>query len=233
MTHAGPLSWRTGAGWLVLSGGGNWEDGVTGEIDAAVLGWANLDRPVVALLSAGSPVIEAEALLEYYADLGGPSGVLIQIHSGGDAQRAENCTALADAGLVHVTDGPDISGLALALQGSPALAALQQAFEEGAAVLGVGTGASLLGSWLRSPTAESDPLPGLGWVKNVIVEPHFAGTEQAGNLRRLLRAHPECLGLGIPVGAALGLGPEGRIQPLGETQATVIVSEPEETLSKE
>ena len=33
MTRAGPLRWRTGAGWLVLAGGGKWQQGETGEIE--------------------------------------------------------------------------------------------------------------------------------------------------------------------------------------------------------
>ena len=76
MTQAGPLRWRTGAGWLVLAGGGKWQNDETDEIDAAALGWANLDRPIAVLPTAGSTTAEGEALLEYYADLGGPSGYI-------------------------------------------------------------------------------------------------------------------------------------------------------------
>jgi cyanophycinase len=224
MTQAGPLHWRTGAGWLVLAGSGRWQDGETGAVDAAVLGWANLDRPIAMLLAAGGSTAEGEALLEYYADLGGPSGYVVPIFDAAGAQQPENCRLLEQAGLVYIADGPDALGLVRAMRESPALEALERAFQYGAVVLGMGTGAVALGVWVTAHDHPERAEPGWGWLSNAIVEPRFSGSEPASRLHRLVNAHPACLGLGIPEQVALALGPGGHVETVGEEQITVVLS---------
>jgi cyanophycinase len=223
MTQAGPLQWRTGAGWLILAGGGRWQTGETGSVDAAALGWADLDRPIVVLLTAGGSSADGEALLEYYGEMGGPSGYILPIHTRADAQRTENYQLLAEAGLIYISDGPDLVGLIQTLHESPALAGLERAFDDGASIVGMGSGAVALGAWASSQDATGQVVTGWGWLPGVIVEPHFTGTESSDRLRNLLNTHPDCLGLGIPDGTALALGPNGRVETLGEGQVTVVL----------
>ena len=222
MTHAGPLCWHTGAGWLVLAGGGRWQDGETGEIDASALGWANLDRPIALVLTAGGSTIEGEALLDYYADLGGPNGYIVPISNKADAQKAENRQLLAEAGLIYIADGPDPLVLAESLHESAALEAVAQAFEGGAVVVAMAAGAVALGTWFAAE-GSTKPSPGWGWLSDIVVEPHFVKTEAADRLRNLLNAHPGSLGLGIPSGVALALGPDGQVVTVGEKQVTMVV----------
>jgi cyanophycinase len=223
MTQAGPLRWRTGAGWLVLAGGGKWEEGDTGAIDAAALGWADLDRPMALLTTAGGSTAEGEAFLDSLADLGGPGGYVVPIFDAADAQQAENCRLLAQAGLVYIGDGPDVLGLVRTLRGSPALRALAQTFDDGAVVVGMGAGAIALGAWVADCDDPQQPDLGWGWLPDVIVEPHFVGTETTGRLQSLLAACPDCLGLGIPERVALALGPDGRVETVGPGQVTVVL----------
>lgn len=223
MTQRGPIQWRSGAGWLVLAGGGEWQEGETGEIDAAALGWSDLHRPVAVLPTAGTSTAEGEALLDYYAELGGPSGCLVPILDASSAHEAENYQLLRESGLIYIADGPDPVGLVRILRQSPALEAIALAFEEGATVLGVGAGAAALGAWIAADSAEQDGERGWGWLPHVVVAPHFTGAKSTGRLRSLLDAHPQCLGLGVPDGVALGLGPTGRVVTLGEGQATVVL----------
>jgi cyanophycinase len=228
VTRTGPLSWRAGAGWLVLVGGGSWRDDPTGEVDAAALGWADLDRPTAVLPTAGQSMAEAEALLDYYTDLGGPHGYVVPIVDSSGAYLLENCRLLRDAGLVYISDGPDGLALMRALQHSPALSALTQAFQDGAVIVGVGVGAAVLGAWIEDPESTPDgqprSAPAWGWLPNVIVEPHFEGAGVSQRLRRLLDLHPDCLGLGVPAKVALGLGPTGEVESVGPGQVTVVVS---------
>ena len=225
MTQAGPLRWRTGAGWLVLAGGGDWRAHQTGAVDSAALGWAILDRPVAVLPAAGGSTAEGEALLDYYGELGGPSGYIVPIFSAADAHHAANAQLLSEAGLIYIGDGPDVLGLVRALQGSVALEAMIQAFEDGAAIVGMGAGAIALGAHVADHKRPTQTEAGWGWLQGVVVEPHFTATESAARLRAMLNAHPDCLGLGIPDGVALALGPDGRVETVGEKgQVTVVVS---------
>jgi cyanophycinase-like exopeptidase len=218
MTQAGPLRWRTGAGWLVLGGGGSWRAGETDAIDTAALGWTNIDQPIAVLLAAGGSSADGEALLDYFIELGGPNGYILPIHSSADAQRVENCRLLAEAGLVYIDDGPDLLGLIRSLRESPALTALGDAFSDGAVIVGMGAGAIALGAWGADQDVADQIEPGWGWLPSAIVETHFAN-----RLRCLLNTHPDCLGLGIPAGVALALGPDSRVETVGEGQVTVVL----------
>ncbi|MFW6136139.1 MAG: Type 1 glutamine amidotransferase-like domain-containing protein [Chloroflexota bacterium] len=224
LTRAGPLAWRAGRGWLVLGGGGSWRAGETGEVDAAALGWADLDRPVALVPTAGMATPEAEALLEYYADLGGPQGYVVPIYDAAGAQTGENVDLLEEAGLIYVADGPDVLGLVRAFRGSPALEAMARTFEAGAVVVGMGAGAAAFGAWIEDPGDGAGAEPGLGWLSGVVVAPRFEGAEEAHRLRHLLDLEPNCLGLGVPQGTALALGPGGEVENVGPGQVTVVVS---------
>jgi cyanophycinase-like exopeptidase len=210
---------------LVLVGGGSWREDETGDVDAAALGWVDLDRPTAVLPSAGQSIAEAEALLDYYTDLGGPQGYVVPIFDAADARLADNCRLLQEAGLIYVSDGPDALALVRALRGSTALQAMIQAFEDGAVVVGMGAGAAVLGAWIEDPESSVGEVPravpALSWLPNVIVGPHFLG---AGQLRGLLNLQPNCLGLGIPERVGLGLGPDGQVENVGPDQVTVVVS---------
>ena len=130
---------------------------------------------------------------------------------------------LAEAGLVYISDGPDLLGLMRSLRESPALTALSYAFDDGAAIVGMGAGATALGAWGIDQDIADQAEPGWGWLPGAIVEPYFAGTESSNRLRGLLNAHPDCLGLGIPTGVALALGPDSRVETVGEGQVTVVL----------
>jgi cyanophycinase-like exopeptidase len=167
---------------------------------------------------------EAEDLLDYYVDLGGPHGYVVPIFDAASAQLMENCRLLEEAGLIYVADGPDPLTLVRALRESPALRAMARAFEEAAVIFGMGAGAAALGAWVEDPGTRDRAEPGLDWLPNVIVTPRFEGAESAHRLRHLLDLKPNCLGLGVPERTALGLGPSGEVENVGPGQVTAVVS---------
>lgn len=228
LTRAGPLAWRAGGGWLILAGGGPWRRGGLDDVNAAALGWADLDRPVAVLPAAGGSTIEAEALVEDYIDLGAPSGYVVPLFDPVGAQQPENVGLIEDAGLIVINDGPEVLTLVRALRASPALEAVGRAFEDGAAILGVGAGAAAFGAWVAGSAYDDDEVaraePGFGWLANIIVAPHFEGTEDASRLRQLLQLKQDCLGIGVPEGVGLGLGPSGEVENVGPGRVTVVVS---------
>jgi cyanophycinase-like exopeptidase len=223
MTQAGPLRWRSGAGWLILAGGGSRESGETEEVDGEILNLADSSQPVAYLPTAGAPLSQGEKLLEYYADLGGPRGYVVPIRDPSGARDVENLQLLASAGLVYIDDG-DALELTRALWEGPALDALARAFARGAIVVGMGAGAAALGAWVFDVAAEAAGGPGWGWVQNALVAPRFTGASQAPGLRAALRERQGWIGLGIPIGSALVLGPEGQVHTVGEEEITVVLA---------
>jgi cyanophycinase-like exopeptidase len=209
---------------LVLAGGGQWQDGGTDAIDGAALGWSLADRPMAVLSAAGSAIAQAEGLVEYYNELGGPTGYVVPIFRVEDAYDLGNCELLAQAGLIYVHDGPQRTKLVETLDASPALEALGEAFEMGATVVANGDAASAFGSWVM-PQQGKEPVVGWGWVLDTVIEPFYGLAQAVFRLRQSLSVHPDCLGLGIPASTALALGPDGRVDTLGDGQVTVTLGQ--------
>jgi cyanophycinase-like exopeptidase len=222
------LYWLSGRGWLVLSGGGDWRQGETDNIDAHVLGLANLDRPMVALFSEGAPE-NAEEIIEHYVLLGGPTGEAFSLPAmtRQDLSDSHFTALLEQAGILYL-GGENPVQLVHSLRNTQALKYIVRGFAtmQGLILVGAGGGAAALGTWLaRSRHGEIARgfSRGFGFLRNAVVAPHFTQTEEAPRLHDLLSAHPNQLGLGIPEGTALALGPEGEVQTWGEGKVTAVV----------
>lgn len=224
MTELSPLRRLAGAGWLVLAGGGDWEQGETGEVDGEILVRTNLAKPVAYVPTAHGSMARGEALIDYYIDLGGPRGYVVPILEAGDAREPENARLLSEAGLIYIDDGDPLR-LTQTLWATPVLDAMAQAFQQGALVVGMGAGASALGAWVLEDPQTPSGGTGWGWLPNIVVVPRFSGAEAAPGLQAALRARPGLVGLGVPLGVALALGPEKRVETWGEGQATVVVAQ--------
>ncbi|MBN1954633.1 MAG: Type 1 glutamine amidotransferase-like domain-containing protein [Anaerolineae bacterium] len=220
MTQAGPLQWISGDGWLVLVGGRSAPGDLT-EIDDRLLARADFSRPI-AFLPTAAGSWTGEALLDQYAALGGPPGYVVPILAPADAQDAENCQMLAEAGLILIGDGDGLT-LARALWDSRALAAMAEAFDQGALIAGIGAGAAPLGEWIVAESDSAEGGPGWGWIRGAIVAPYFGGSAHSPLLPAVLRKHAGLVGLGIPTDVALALGPRGEVETWGE-EVTVVVA---------
>src|SRR5260370_3100809 len=78
MPRANMIRWRDGAGWLVLSGGGDIESAETGEIEAEALARVAAGDPMAYIWAAGD-VETADKHLEALLDLGAPTGYLVDV----------------------------------------------------------------------------------------------------------------------------------------------------------
>lgn len=221
MTSAGPLRWATGAGWLVLVGGGEWEQAV--DISEQLLASVDLSLPVAFLATARESSTRGEKLLEYFADLGGPRGYVVPILEQADARDPENQELLAQSGLVILGDGDPLK-LSSLLCGSAALEGVAEAFVQGASVVGVGVGAAFLGQWILAPDSPAGGKEGCGWVGGAMVLPRFVGAAKESDLQAALRKRPGLVGIGVPERTALALGPDGKVETWGEREVTVVVA---------
>ncbi len=217
MTQAGPLRWRTGAGWLVLAGGGRWH--ATEPIDRKAIEAMADNTPIAFVPAAGGPPDYGESFLEHYASLGAPPGYVVAIHDSASAHDPVNVRRLAQAGLIYFGGG-DTQRLLDTMTGAPTLDAGAAAYAAGAVVVGHSAGAIALCAWGVSPDRGGAVLPGWGWLPNAIVAPHYT-PDQANWLRAALIDHPELLGLGIPDDVGLTLGPNSEVFTWGSAQVTV------------
>jgi cyanophycinase-like exopeptidase len=203
------IRWRDGAGWLVLSGGADFESADSSEVEAETLARVPAGDPLAYIWAAGD-VESADKHLATLEELGAPTGFLVDILTEDDDTLRRQ---LADAGLIVIGDGPNLKGLRSGLLGA-ALEGIGEAYDRGAVVLGIGQGAAVLGSILSDQQ-------GVGWVEGAAIMPAYDRESEAARLRELLVQHPEAYGLGIGTGSALALGPAGEIAAWGKGQVTV------------
>ena len=217
MGKAGPLRWRDGRGWLVLVGGGKPEN-ITHILRAAIEAMSD-ESPVVFVPTASAAPdgdhATSQRIITQIETLGGPVGYLAPIFTHTDATDLRNARRLAQAGLVYLGDG-SAQQLVTALSDTPTLDALAAAYEAGAVVVAAGAAACALGAWGMC----EQEIVGWGWLPDALIFPH---TTEASTLREAVKAHPECLGLGIPQDTALALGPDNQVQTLSASGQRVTV----------
>ena len=130
MPQANVIRWRDGAGWLVLSGGGDIESAEVGEIEAEALARVPAGDPV-AYIWAATDVETADKHLTALEDLGAPTGFLVDVLTEDDATLREQ---LAVVGMVIIEDGPNVTELRSGLLGA-ALEGINAAYERGAVIV--------------------------------------------------------------------------------------------------
>jgi cyanophycinase len=223
MTQAGPLSWLSGEGWIVLIGGEEAAQEESGDIDVSLLAHTDFTHPIAYVPTASGSPSKGEALLEDYADLGGPRGDIVPLYSPADAGEPSNRLLLAEAGLIYIGDGK-ATPLVQTLSGSLALQGMVESFLRGGLIVGVGAGAMALGSWIVGQEEGGSLEPGLGWLQDAVVVPQFVGAAEMPSLQAALRQETGVVGLGIPQGTALALGPAGQVETWGAGEVTVVVA---------
>jgi len=230
MGQAGPLRWRAGRGWIILVGGGELEDLV--DIHRAAIKAMSDEAPVVYVPAASARPDagreRGQLVVEQMEELGGPVGYIAPIFSRADAGDPKNVRRLTQAGLVYLGGGSaqklveTLSVPSGAARSTAALEALAAAFAAGAVILAEGEAACALGAWGLG--ADGVIRAGWDWLPDTVIRPSFDEVA-ATALRNAIKFKPACLGLGIPPGVALALGPENQVQTLGASgkQVTVVL----------
>jgi len=208
MAQNNVLRWQDGRGWLVLSGG----VAVESEIRARVIERNTADGGV-AYISVNTP--EGGTALDDMSDLGAPTGYQVDILTEDDDTILKS---LSEAGIVVLEDTLSSTGLRSGLQGA-ALTGIQAAFERGAMILAEGNSAALFGSLVASE--EGTTAIGLDWVKRGVILPQITSIAESKNAQAILDAEQDAIIIGIGLGSALALGPNGEVETWGERQVTL------------
>lgn len=193
--------WLDGRGWLVFSGGAD------DDIRAQALGRAAADGGVACLSLSGDP----DALLDDVADLGAPSGYIVDVY-GEDDQTLQD--KLAQAGVVIIAGGESPLDVRGALQGA-ALDGIQAAYQNGAILLLEGASAMAFGAWIIDEEIES----GLEWLIGCAV---LTGVNNAAQYAiPIFEAQPSAIAVAMMEGSALALGPDGEVESWGRREVTI------------
>jgi cyanophycinase-like exopeptidase len=170
---------------------------------------SELVRATAVFAAGGQPDMELARLF----DQAGATMMDSGIYSRADAHNPESCELLRRADVIHV-DGGNVKRLCDVLVGTPALDAMVDANERGAVISGCSAGMHVLGAGCTedwpAPGDPAGPFPLLGWLPDVVLEPHCSGERSVERLRRAMRSFPGTRGLGIAHQGAVLIHPGWR-----------------------
>lgn len=161
-------------------------------------------------------------------------GVKHRFHLPLDSRKACNdahaCKVLEDATCVFFTGGDQLRITSL-LGDSPVYRKIVQLFDAGAILAGTSAGASAFsdtmivsGSGSSSPRIREDVVlsPGLGFVRDMVIDQHFAERGRIGRLLAVVGQNPRVLGVGIDENTAIDLRPGREFRVIGDGGVTVL-----------
>lgn len=211
-----PISWLESNGWLVLSGSAD----PRSEIRARALSRANADGAVVYLSLAEDL---GDALMDDLAELGAPTGYLVDLEGGDNNEIYEQLRA---AGMIVIEPGENIRRLKR-LMSPTVVHALKEALNRGALILFEGLAATLAGEYV---VQADDIAKGMKFVSNAFIASDVGSVLETRAAQSVHLAHPEAVLIAIDSGAALVLGPDQHIETWGEPQvAFSLASSPRES----
>lgn len=235
------------AGTLIIIGGHEDKEG-----DRAVL------REVARCLRGGKLVIatvashEPEGYFEAYekalADLGVTDLTELYVHQRAETQDPEKLRALDGAAGVFFSGGDQLR-ISSQIGDTPIEQRIREIYERGGVIAGTSAGASAMSDTMLvgGSSAESHRIgdlhmaPGLGLVRDVIIDQHFAQRGRIGRLLGAVAHNPRVLGIGIDEDTAIvvrgtrceaiGSGAVYVVDGAGVTHSNIAEARPERTLS--
>jgi cyanophycinase-like exopeptidase len=200
-----------GDGWLALLGGGEFSFGETLDADRAWVAKA-APGPVGFVPAASGSSDYGLHLATYLEETFGRETETIPIYRPRDARRGRNSERIAAVPAVYLGGGVT-DHLLETLLGTPAAEALAEKLRGGGVVVAIAAAAQSAGRAARSIFGGGS-VPGLAWLPRAVVEPNFDPGHDR-RLRKLMAAPGAELGIGIPAGSALLLGPGGTVEVVG------------------
>jgi cyanophycinase len=203
---------------------------------------------VIATIASREPEEYFQAYKKAFAQLGVRNLSELYIEDRAQSANSEKLKVLENARGIFFSGGDQ---LRISSQvGDTALETrIQQIYGSGGLIAGTSAGASVMGEMMliRGPSAESHRIgdlhlaPGLGLVRDVIIDQHFAERGRIGRLLGAVALNPRVLGIGIDEDTAIvvqgrrfrviGNGAVYVIEGAGVTRSNIAEAESKRTLS--
>lgn len=206
MPQRSVFRWKEGRGWLVLA------SGASTEVRGMALNRLAADGGI-ACVAVGRDNTAADAILDDFADLGAPSGYVVDLQSEDDETLLSR---LGEAGLIVLSSENTPSEARSELVGA-AIEGITQAYQNGAVILAEGSAGVVFGLQLY----DLDDVAGFNWLEDAIVLPgvELEGVEAFAT--NALQEYPDRLAIMIGDQSAIAFGGDGQIEAWGLQQITL------------
>ncbi|SRR6266542_1482843 len=204
-----PASRGSSTGSLIVIGGREDKNGdkhILREVCAHVGG----SKLVIATIATAHPDEVWEEYRQLFRGLGVTSLAHLHIESRGDAFSADKLSTLVGAKAVFFTGGDQLR-ITSRIGGAPVCDSIRTIFQNGGVIAGTSAGASAVSETMLvsapgevSHTVDSLQMaPGLGFLRGVIIDQHFAERGRLGRLVGAVAQNPRLLGIGIDEDTAI------------------------------
>lgn len=184
---------------------------------------------VIATVATDLPKETANDYTSIFQGLGVKNIDVLDIKERADAYLSGNIDILEKASLVFFTGGDQLKITSL-LGGTPLYTAIKSKFENGCVFAGTSAGASAMSDiMIVSGWDEESPKKGtlkmslgLGLIKGVTIDQHFAQRGRIGRLLTGIAQNPQILGIGIDEDTAIVVKDKERFHVIGSGAVYVI-----------
>ncbi|MPM21270.1 Cyanophycinase [bioreactor metagenome] len=194
---------------------------------------SKLDREneelVIATVATELPEEVGKEYTKIFRNLGVKKISILDIQERDNAFEEKNIDMLKAASIVFFTGGDQLKITSL-LGGTPLYKVIKDIYKDGCVFVGTSAGASVMSdTMIISGSNDDSPkkctvkmAPGLGLIKDVIIDQHFAQRGRVGRLLGAIAENPECLGIGIDEDTAIEVCDKGYFKVIGSSAVYVI-----------
>jgi cyanophycinase len=185
---------------------------------------------VVATLASCEPQETWQDYRKAFGALGVKHLAHLDVPSREELLRKPQLDVLRDASVIFFTGGGQLR-ITTIFGGTPLCSRIQEFYRRGGTIAGTSAGASAMSdTMLVSGDADSSHrignallmAPGLGYLKDVIIDQHFAERGRIGRLLGAVAQNPKHMGVGLDENTAIIVEKEKRMEVLGAGAAYVI-----------
>src|SRR5215212_9735231 len=187
-------------------------------------------RLVIATVASNMPKDLYEEYERIFRGLGVKHIYKLDVESREDAQSERSVRALDDATAVFFTGGDQVK-ITSQIGCSPVCERIQEIYESGGTIAGTSAGASVMsetmmvggdGEETHRIGSSLKLAPGLGFIRGIIVDQHFAERGRIGRLLGAVTQNPRIIGIGIDENTAVIVERDRKFTVLGEGGVTIL-----------
>ena len=212
------------SGNLIIIGGAEDKEGKK-EILKRVCNSIDRDKDtlLIATIATEYPEEAAKKYKEVFSDLEVKNIKVLDISDRKDSCKHKNVELIKNCSLIFFTGGDQLRITSL-IGGTPVYDALRECLVDGVFIVGTSAGASVMSDTMIVQGDDDDSprkctlkmAPGLSFIRNVIIDQHFAQRGRIGRLLAGISENPEVLGVGIDENTGIVVNQEGKIEVIGE-----------------
>jgi cyanophycinase len=187
-------------------------------------------RLVIATVASEMPKAQYEEYERIFRGLGVEHIYKLEVETREDAMSDKSLRALEDTSAIFFTGGDQVK-ITSQLGCSPVCERIQEIYESGGTIAGTSAGASVMSETMMvgGNGEESHRIggalrlaPGLGLIRGIIVDQHFAERGRIGRLLGAVAQNPRILGIGIDENTSVIVERDRKFTVIGEGGVTIL-----------